>query len=264
MKYKVIYTKKTTDEARQMMIQADSLRQAQQIANTPDNIQPGEHCKVYCDTTTSDGLQEAALQIVKRSTASMIYREGGEIQYRLYNGCRVRHIDDTDVQDCLQVVALSLIESNANNIDVATAYLTAYRQLYNYLYSCRAVKETKQSMRTVYLEDIDGDIINVSKGINTIIKASETLPTIADEDSENIDAITDIVIDILKDFTPVQKRVIKLLANGLSERQVADKMNRAKTTIREHKTTVQKKAMQKYPNGMKDIKTLLQTLTQDK
>lgn len=196
MEYKVIYTNKATKEqTREMLLQADNIRQARQTANSTDNIRQGEYCKVYNILNTPQAIQEASIEIIKRTTANMISREGGEIQYRLYNAIRHPHPSDPDIMDCIGVVNLALWE---------------YRQ--------------------------------------------------EDEQTAYINALTDIIIDILKDFTPVQKRVIKLIAEGNSERQTADKMNREKKTIHEHKQRAIKKALAKYPNGIEDIKALLKTL----
>lgn len=261
MEYKVIYTNKATKEqTREMLLQADNIRQARQAANSTDNIKQGEYCKVYNILNTPQAIQEASIEIIKRTTANMISREGGEIQYRLYNAIRHPHPSDPDIMDCIGVVNLALWEYRQE--DEQTAYSEAYKALNKYLYDSRQIRLSVTAMRTVFIEDIDGDIINVNKGINAIIKASDPLPNIEDEDEQTayINALTGIIIDILKDCTPVQKRVIKLIAEGNSERQTADKMNREKKTIHEHKQRVIKKALAKYPNGIEDIKALLKTL----
>lgn len=261
MKYRVIYTNRVTKEdTRKIMLQADNIRQARQTANSTDNIRDNEYCKVYCILDTPQAIQEASIEIVKRTTANMISREGGEIQYRLYNAIRQPHPTDPDIMDCIGVVTLALWEYRQE--DEQTAYGEAYRALNKHLYDSRQIRLSVTAMRTVFIEDIDGDIINVNKGINAIIKASEPLPNIEDEDEQTAysDTLTNIIIDILKDLTPVQKRVIKLIADGNSERQTAEKMNREKKTIHEHKQRAVKKALAKYPNGIADIKAILQTL----
>ena len=264
MEYKVNYTNHTTKEVvKTMMLQADDIRQARATANNPDIMPDNCYCKVYNILNTPEAITEASTEIVKRTTANMISREGGDIQYRLYNAIRQPHPSDPDIMDCLGVVNLALWEYR--NEDTETAYKEAYKALNAHLYESRQIRLSVTAMRTVYIEDIDGDIINVNKGINAIIKASDPLPNITDEDEDTarIDTITEILIDILKDYTPIQKRVIKLVADGYSHRQIADKMNRHHKTIQEHITTAQKKALRKYPNGIQDIKVLLQTLTQD-
>lgn len=263
-KYKVNYTDTATKEiTKTLFLQADNIRQARETANSADNLPENCYCKVYCILDTPEAIIEASTEIVKRTTANMISREGGEIQYRLYNAIRQPHPTDADIMDCLSVVNLALWENRQEETE--TAYRTAYHALNKHLYDSRQIKLSVTAMRTVYIEDIDGEIISVNKGINAIIKASDTLPNIEDatDTDEKADTITALLLDILKDYTPIQKRVIKLVAEGLSERQIADKMSRTKTTIHEHKTNAQKKAFKKYPNGIDDIKALLKALTAD-
>ena len=263
-KYKVNYTDTATKEiTKTLFLQADNIRQARETANSADNLPENCYCKVYCILDTPEAIIEASTEIVKRTTANMISREGGEIQYRLYNAIRQPHPTDPDIMDCLSVVNLALWENRQEETE--TAYRTAYHALNKHLYDSRQIKLSVTAMRTIYIEDIDGEIISVNKGINAIIKASDPLPNIEDatDTDEKADTITALLLDILKDYTPIQKRVIKLVAEGLSERQIADKMNRTKTTIHEHKTNAQKKAFKKYPNGIDDIKALLKALTAD-
>lgn len=263
-KYKANYINVATKEIdKSMFINAENIQQARGTANIPENMPENCYCKVYVILDTPQAITEASTEIVKRTTANMISREGGEIQYRLYNAIRTPHSTDPDMMDCLQVVNLALWEYRHEQTE--DAYLQAYKALNKHLYDSRQIRLSVTAMRTMYIEDIDGDIISVNKGINAIIKASDPLPTIEDENDtqKQLDTITTLLIDILQDYTPIQKRVIKLVADGYSERQIADKMNRKKTTIHEHKQAAQKKALKKYPNGIEDIKTLLKTLTAD-
>ena len=169
MEYKVNYTNHTTKEVvKTMMLQADDIRQARATANNPDNMPDNCYCKVYNILNTPEAITEASTEIVKRTTANMISREGGDIQYRLYNAIRQPHPTDPDIMDCLGVVNLALWEYR--NEDTETAYKEAYKALNAHLYESRQIRLSVTAMRTVYIEDIDGDIINVNKGINAILE----------------------------------------------------------------------------------------------
>ena len=256
--YLIYYTNKTTGKTEHHKTVADSIQTAYKIANHPLFKQTDEIARVYCTLENADSIQQAALQIVKRTTANMISKGGGDIQYRLYNGCRVAHIDDPDVLDCISVTTLALIENNNGDID--NTYRQAYLALNRHLYASRQIYLSVTAMRTIYIEDIDGDIVNVTKGINTIIKQGQGI-YISDDTDDDTDELTDVIIDIVKDFTPTQKRILKYLAQGYSISQVADKMNRHRKTIYEHRDAIQRKALAKFPQGMDDIKKLLDELT---
>ena len=247
MNYKVIYANKNTKEIEKtVLLQAENIRKARETANSAENLPQGCFCKVYNILDTDTAFTEAALQIVRRATKYMIDNYYTDLSYRLYNGCRVQTIVDSDVLDCIQVVSLSLWENRKEETE--TAHRIAYNSLYRYL---RSEKSIDNKDKNLYIEDIDGDIINVSKNINTIVKECDNLPLITDsiEEKEKAEKLQAIIVDILQDCTPTQKRVIKLIAQALSERQVADVMNRAQPTIHQHKIYVEKKARAKYPNG---------------
>lgn len=238
MKYKTIYTNKTSKEdTRTIMLTADNIRQARETANNADNLQPGEYCKVYCVLDTPEAITEAATEIVKRTTANMISREGGEIQYRLYNAIRTPHPTDPDIMDCLGVVNLALWENKDEETE--TAYKIAYKALNAHLYNSRQIRLSVTAMRTIYIEDIDGDIINVDDNINCILAPHEKyIPN-------NHNVVTRpekrLLQNIIPLLTPMQLTVLKYLACGYSQRQTAKKLGRNYTTINEHVKLIREK-----------------------
>lgn len=251
MKYTIIYTNTNTNRTTRCDAYAPDLATVRKFAYSPLFCHDGESCRIYSDITTGDGIQEASLQIVKRTTANMINREGGDIQYRLYNACRVKHIDDPDIMDCMQVAALALCDAVADGVDVVDAYHSAYLSLNRHLHASRQIHLSVTAMRTVYIEDIDGDIINVNKDIARIVKKSDIITdTDMQDDPTDISKLSYIISDIMEGLTPPQKQVLEYLARGYSERQIANAMNRSKTTIHEHKLNITKKAKAKYPNGV--------------
>ena len=254
MKYYIVYSAKSSKSIlRTETITADNIRQAREIAN--GQKQAGEIVKTYNTLTDNNefALQEAALEIVKRTTANMIQREGGDIQFKLYNQCRIKNITDADVLDCISVATLALLENS--NGDIVDTYKQAYKALNKYLRDNKQINLSVTAQRTVYIEDIKGDIINVNQDIAKIIKDSDYYIPQADGEIDYIKLknLRQILVDIMKDFTPLQKQVIKLLAHGNSIRQIADKMHRHPSTIHQHKIEAQKKALIKHPNGIGDI-----------
>lgn len=219
------------------------------VQSTTDTI------RTYATTTDENGniltsgVQAGALTIVKRTTANMIIREGGEVQHRLYNECRKPTITDHDVIDCISVVQLAIIESIMNGEPIDEQYHNGYLALNRYLRSTRNINLSATAMRTVYIEDIDGDIISVNKHINIILKSGEKYTP--QEIDENDNDLIHIINSITSTLTPTQLNVLSYMARGYSERQIADTMKRSKTTIHEHISFIRKKAMKLYPNGYK-------------
>lgn len=213
-----------------------------------------ESVRVYATTTDgngniiTEGVQAGALTVVKRTTANMVIREGGEIQHKLYTECRKPTITDPDVMDCIGVAQLAIVESIFRGDEVDEQYHNAYLELNRYLRSTRNINLSATAMRTVYIEDIDGEIISVNKHINIILKNGERYTPQA-EDEE--DSLIDIIDSITATLTPTQKKVLSYMAKGYSERQIAETMRRGKTTIHEHINFIRKKANTMYPNGYK-------------
>lgn len=236
-------------------VECANAREAHEHASTLTQSKT-DTIRTYATTTDASGniltagVQAGALTVVKRTTANMIVREGGEIQHRLYNECRKPTITDTDVMDCISVAQLAIIESIMQGEPIDEQYHQAYLALNRYLRSTRNINLSATAMRTVYIEDIDGEIISVNKHINIILKNGERYTPQADED-ENESELIHIIDEITSTLTPTQINVLSYLARGYSERQIADAMKRSKTTIHEHITFIRKKAVNLYPNGYK-------------
>lgn len=238
--------------------QADGAKQAhEQAAQT---AKQGDTIRAYATTTDEqgafivDGIQAGALTVVKRTTANMITREGGDLQYRLYNECRRPHTDDPDTLDCISVAQCALIEAIADGEPIDEQYHRAYLALNKHLRANKQINLSATAQRTLYIEDINGDIVNVYGEINRILAPGERYTptdTDSDTDPDTINRYTAIIHNITATLTPTQCTVLKLLARGYSERQIADTMHRGKTTIHEHITLIRKKAVAMYPTGYK-------------
>lgn len=222
----------------------------------------GDTLRVYATTATADGeilidgVQAGSLTVVKRTTANMVSREGGDLQYRLYNECRRSEITDPDVLDCLSVAQLAIIEAIANGENIADQYHKAYLALNKYLRDNRQINLSVTAQRTVYIEDVDGEIVSVNGKINRILSPSERYSPISDEidDPTHTDSYNAIIKEITSTLTPTQIRVLKYLAKGYSQRQIASVTKRSVSTINEHIKLIRKKAIALYPDGYKPIK----------
>lgn len=200
-------------------------------------------------------LTAGALMVVRRTTANMIAREGGSLQYQLYNECRrpLSEIDDPNVLDCISVARLALLEGIENGDPIDEQYHRAYLALNKYLRNSKQINLSATAQRTLYIEDINGDIINISSGINAIVNFKEYAPTAInfEIDRDKLTYYSEIIIAISGTLTPTQRKVLIFLAKGYSERKIAEVMHRGKTTIHEHITIIRKKAADLFPNGYK-------------
>lgn len=258
MKYLTIKTNKTTNKTTRRTVQADNIKQARTKANATSN----DTLRCYLVVTDSDGsynadaLQQAALTIVKRTTANMVTKQGGRLQYELYNACRVPNIDNTDIDDMLSVAQLALCEAVADGKDTPQQYAYAYQKLNDYLYSVGKVKTTSQRARTQNLESLGYDIaVDIDGNINRVLDIADDNYYYNADNTDDI--ITDDIITALQSIfdilSPTQQKVYKYLANGMSMSQIADIMGRTKATTQTQIVRIRAKATMLYPDGIKSI-----------
>ena len=221
----------------------------------------GDQIRVYATTQDEhgnpivDGIRAGALTVIKRTTANMVMREGGDLQYKLYNECRRPHTDDPDTLDCISVATLALFEGIADGDPIDEQYHRAYLALNKHLRANKQINLSATAMRTIYIEDINGDIINVYGEVNRILAPGERYTPI-DEDENTADTTAEqrrIIHTITATLTPTQIKVLSYMARGYSNHQIADAMHRDRKTIIEHIRKIQAKAQDLFPNGYKTI-----------
>ena len=256
MRYTIMITRKDGSQTT-LLTEVDNTSKAHEFGL--NQCSKGDILRVYATTTNEigeiliDGVQAGSLTVVKRTTANMISREGGDLQYRLYNECRRSEITDPDVLDCLSVAQLAIIEAIANGENISDQYHNAYLALNKHLRDNRQINLSVTAQRTVYIEDVDGEIISVNGTINRILSPSERYSPVSDEiDSpDNTDNYNAMIKEIIATLTPTQIRILKYLAKGYSQRQIAEVTKRSLGTISDHIRLIRKKAVDLYPNGYK-------------
>lgn len=236
--------------------------QAEQNINYDSDSKKEVKITVYAKITNDeneidvDALNQAALTVIKRTTARMIDQEGGKLQYQLYNACRVKTITDENVLDMISHVQLSFCESIDSGEPIENQYKNAYRDLNSYLYENKQINLSVTAQRTVYIEDIKGDIISVNRQISKIINTNDKYIPTVEEDTDSIQVITDEIINsITALLTPTQKTVLKYMTYNYSIRQIAEHMNRKAPTIQVHINKIREKAKTLYPQGYKALFT---------
>ena len=259
MKFTAIITHANSDQAL-IHITADDVKTAHRQVRK--QVPSDSTVRVYIETQPdgkidTDGIQSASLMIVKRTTANMIQRESGDLHFILYRECRREPIIDERIHDCLQVVNLALLQAISDGLTIDEQYHSGYIALNKWLRDNKHINLSATAQRTIYINDVNGDIVNITGNIGRILKQGERYTPIEylNDDPETIEKQLDVINTIASALTPTQLTVLKHLANGKSERQIADDMHRGKTTIHEHITLIRKKANELYPDGYRHIIT---------
>lgn len=206
--------------------------------------------KCYADTSTTEGLQAAALTIVKRTTAHMIEKECTTDQYRLYLAAKCKPVTDPDVLDMISVATLALWEAIQEGKNIVEQNKTAYKALNKYLYRERRVDTAKTAGKTVYIEALNGDIVNVNKEEKKILNLTDPytpIPVLIENPAIQAEKAA-VIRDIVDVATEQQKKVLYLTANGLTERQIAKKINRQAGTVADKLKRIRTRGAKLYPN----------------
>lgn len=250
MLYTVIITAKDGTQTT-ATVTAENTKQAHEQTTATD----GATVRVFPTTTDEHGeiitagVQAGALMIVRRTTANIITREGNPQQYELYNQARTPHPEQhPDIADMLSVATLAILTAINEGEPINEQYHNGYKALNNYLYSMRAIRIDERPAH-IYFEDINGEIINVNGGINKILRPDERYTPEPDTDEPTAKQ-RQAIKNITATLTPTQTAVLKLLAKGYSQRQIAQTLKRSVSTINEHIKLIRKKAVELYPNGV--------------
>lgn len=239
-----------TADSMEVAITAESVKEAHTIADGMGVKVIGIYPTTTNDNGTfdADGIEQGARLVVRRTTANMIVREGGELHHRLWQECRKPNIDNPDVLDMLGVARLALIESIASGDDIGEQYHNAYLAINRHLRASRQINLSVTAQRTVYLEDVNGDIVSVNGTIGHILKDGERYTPVAEWDDNDRQAeYRDVITAITAMLTPTQKKVLAYMAKGYSNHQIANVMKRDRKTVIEHVHKIRKAANDLFP-----------------
>lgn len=219
---------------------------------------PVDRVRVFADTTDSagqmddNGILESVAIIVRRKTANMLGAEAGTLQYRLWREARNPKSDDPDLLDLRGEAAAALVNAIADGLAIDEQYRAAYRAIDRYLWSSRAVNLNKNAMKTMYLEDVNGELVSVNKQIAAIMRPADRYnPTydIAKENAAETAGNTAAVLAALAaEMTTIQREIAVYLAKGWSVRQIAAATRRKPSTIQDHINAIRKKARAMFPD----------------
>lgn len=266
MQYTIMITRKDGSQTT-LLTEADNASHAHTLGL--NECKKGDVLRVYATTTGDqgeiliDGVQAGALTVVKRTTANMISREGEDLQYRLYNECRRSEITDPDVKDCLSVAQLAIIEAIANGESIADQYHNAYLALNKHLRDNRQINLSVTAQRTVYIEDVDGEIISVNSKIARILSAGEKYTHLDDQlmDHDTADRLGAALTGAAMTLTPRQTQITKYVAMGYSKDQIAKKFNyKNNSTVVDHLSLIRKKYLEYFENNAAEFLPLIKAV----
>lgn len=199
-----------------------------------------------------EGLDEGSRIVVRRTTANAVRREGSNFQWMLYREARLAAIDDPDVKDLISVSRLALLESALDGRSICDCYAFAYREVNRYLRSISGINLSVTARRTVYLEDVEGDIIAVNNEIARILREDEKYTPNATDFVDEVERREKIaaVKAITAHLTPIQVSICGFLAKGLTLRAIAAELGCTAPTIQVHINKIRKVGLKLYPDRL--------------
>lgn len=253
--------------------------------------------RVYCRIDSATAAYNAALTIVKRTTANMIQAGTGKttsgdaiiagygaddmtiyaaatmqngnggtgtqnLRYALYSGARAVSITPNGakcnhrdggicniIQDLLHTAIYELY--NYADEDIETQYSMAYKAVNKYLYNNSNIGKGGKGYKTLYIEDANGDIVNVNRAINIILRGNERNEFFPTTDDESDDANLIIINNIISKCRDRQKNIIKYLSYGYSQKQIAEKLGCSQQNVAARIKDIRKIAFTLYPDGVR-------------
>ncbi len=223
--------------------------EAHQLAN--QYATSGATIRVYPDTTTAAGLARGAVQVAGRTAKNAVQHGGTDTQWKIWQEmrCIVARIDgaeeaerimevmadySADTQDFVMQAMQGLVEAREGGQPIDAQYHAAYLSPNRLVHSQKAASASEVSIE--YIRDGGGDLVAYTTAIARIISgSSKWTPT----DGEGMDAATAARLgkalhEAIATLQPVQRDIIKLLAAGYSQRQVAAKLERGLSTVARH------------------------------
>lgn len=224
------------------------MKNTQNQTNTTNKKQEGvqkrylqQELVQYLIDNDTEHLNNIAYIIVKK-TMFTYSKTSSQGEY-LYTQARYKKTQNQDIQDLKSECVFAILQAlKDNDNDTTNIIKQAFRQVNNYLYSMRSIQISTRPYQYSIEELTDNGIqlVEVRKGICQLVKDTDNY--IIDNDTENEKRKQDrkTLQKILALLTPLQKQVCKYLALGDSMQQIANKMNRSKSTIQTHIASIRK------------------------
>lgn len=203
-----------------------------------------ELLKQYVITQNCEHLQIVANTIARKVLSK--YAQTSTQGYYLWQQSKNPNTKNFDVLDLRQTAILSLlqnIDNTINNNDFNIIIRQCFRDVNNYLYSLRSIQiSTRPADYSIeYLTEQGIQLVKINSTICKLLKEDDDIYNIEEDDNTLRDRRT-LVKAILRELTPLQKQVAKMIAYGDSMHQIAKKTNRSYETIKSHLHYIRQKA----------------------
>lgn len=203
-----------------------------------------ELLKQYVITQNCEHLQIVANTIAKKVLSK--YAQTSTQGYYLWQQSKNPNTKNFDVLDLRQTAILSLlqnIDNTINNNDFNIIIRQCFRDVNNYLYSLRSIQiSTRPADYSIeYLTEQGIQLVKINSTICKLLKEDDDIYNIEENDN-TLQGRRTLVKAILRELTPLQKQVAKMIAYGDSMHQIAKKTNRSYETIKSHLHYIRQKA----------------------
>lgn len=250
MKYHVII-KSTDGTETKAVVTACNSKQAHENARTLASDE-SDVIRVYALLTDSNGqintyaLYRAAIQIATVSAQKAMYNGGTDTQRTIYNSLSVCNYKaglhdenvagmdylieliarmDHDAQEYVAYAYEGLLQGLSDNVSIEECYHKAYIYINKYIMTQRSA--SIREISTEYITDNDGEIVAINAYIARIINGGDRyIPCDSGiMDSEMADRLGAVLNKAFNTLFDSQKRVVKYLACGYSQRATAEKLH---------------------------------------
>lgn len=243
-----VYLNADGETVRRASVAAETISAAYQTAAAA--VKDGEQLKtVYPDDSTPEGIMRAARAVVVAQLKYSVARIGTPLQWRLYLASR-RNDDECgqDIADLRGVAVLALVNARAQGEPIETRYRDALNAVNAYMRrDMRAVSQTRDSMKTEYLEDINGEIIATNAAIKSVFEKGKAYYYSDDDETGLTDEKRAVLQAIAAACSPTQRAVIEYVARGASVRQIAAIRGTSHVAVVKTLSRVRETARRLYP-----------------
>ena len=211
----------------------------------PDSI------RVYPDTATAAGLARGALMVARRTAVNATRRGGNETQFRIereFAAANARCVGAETAERILSVIAdyshdtqeffgyamQGLLDGVAAGLSIDEQYHGAFLTLNRYIQSTRAASEYETS--TEFIIDGGGDIVAYRSAVACIIRGGDkwTPAPGGDMDRETAARLGAALSGAMRVLSPTQRDIVRDMAAGYSQRQIAARRGRSLSTVAQH------------------------------
>jgi predicted DNA-binding protein YlxM (UPF0122 family) len=220
---------------RERLIITDCMENAHKLAEHYKDKK--EEVRIYYDLTPEQ-IPLASKAIAKRTILNSYAKQATDFQYRLLCDLSRDKPITADSFDLISVAQLALLQAIFDGVGtIYDAYKAGYKAVNTYIIASRSIRISATAFKTVYLEDINGDIVSISKDIATIVNGDNpyTAHDFDFTENENNQELAEAISTACQTLLTARRRqVIIYTARGLSYRQIGNIMNINYITVRDH------------------------------